>query len=139
MAGVRTTLTGYLTYRGREGHWSFLLHRISGLGTGLFLTLHILDTSLVYFNPTLYAEAIALYRSTLFGIGEVVLVFLVMFHGVNGLRIAYFDQFAPGRWTIETQRRSARWALAASLVLWLPAAAVMLFNLLRNNFGLFGG
>src|SRR5450759_5773006 len=88
MSTLKTTLAGYARYQGREGHLGFLLHRITGLGTLLFLAIHILDSSLVYFNPTLYMEGIAIYRSTLFGVGEVILVFCVFYHGVNGLRIA---------------------------------------------------
>ncbi len=37
MSSLKTTLSGYAGYRGREGHYSFLLHRITGLGTALFL------------------------------------------------------------------------------------------------------
>ncbi len=97
MSDLRTTLVGYVTYRGREGHWSFLLHRITGLGVVLFLTIHIIDIAFVYFNPTLFMKAIEIYRSTLFGIGEIFLVFCVFYHGVNGLRIAYLDLFQTPR------------------------------------------
>ncbi len=139
MSSLVTTLSGYLGYRGREGHWSFLLHRITGLGTGLFLTIHILDTSFVYFAPSLYMEAIKIYQSTLAGLGEIVLVFCVLFHGVNGLRIAYFDMFAPKNWAIPSERKAFWWTLGISLGLWIPASGVMLFNLLKFNYGLFGG
>ena len=139
MSSLVTTLSGYLGYRGREGHWSFLLHRITGLGTGLFLTIHILDTSFVYFAPNLYMDAIKIYQSTLAGLGEIVLVFCVLYHGVNGLRIAYFDILAPKRWSIPTARKTFWWTLGISLVLWVPAASIMLFNLLKANYGLFGG
>lgn len=139
MSSLKTTLSGYAGYRGREGQLSFLLHRITGLGTLLFLTIHILDTATVYFYPSLYAEAIRLYQSTLFGIGEVALVFCVIFHGVNGLRIAYLDMFASSRWQIHLQRNAVRWTLLISLLLWLPATVIMLRNLLIHNFGLFGG
>ena len=44
-----------LFYRGREGHLSFIGHRLAGLGTLLFLTIHILDTSTVYFGKLLNA------------------------------------------------------------------------------------
>ena len=100
LSSLKTTLVGYTRYRGREGHYTFLLHRLTGLGTLLFLIIHILDTSTVYFFPELYEEAIELYRSTPFMIGEVFLVFSIIFHGVNGLRIAYFDMFQPKRWAI---------------------------------------
>jgi succinate dehydrogenase / fumarate reductase cytochrome b subunit len=94
---------------------------------------------LVYFAPQLYGEAINIYRSTLFGILEIVLVFCLIFHGVNGLRIAYLDMIAPKDWSIEKTRRSTYYALAVALVIWVPSTIVMLYNLLKFNFGLFGG
>ncbi len=139
MSSLKTTVSGYAGYRGREGHYSFLLHRITGIGTAVFLTLHIVDTSFVYFFPNLYEHAINLYRTTLFGLGEIFLVFSVLFHGVNGLRIAFFDLIAPKFWEIKQTRKSTRWTLIITLILWLPAAGVMLYNILHHNFGLFGG
>jgi succinate dehydrogenase / fumarate reductase cytochrome b subunit len=139
MSTLKTTFTGYARYRGREGQWSFLLHRITGLGTLLFLTIHILDTATVYFAPNLYPEAINIYRTTFVGLLEVVLVFCVLFHGVNGLRVAFFDMFAPKSWSKPTERISFRWTLGITLVLFLPAAALMLRAILMYNFHLFGG
>jgi succinate dehydrogenase / fumarate reductase cytochrome b subunit len=72
-------------------------------------------------------------------LGEIALVFAVIFHGVNGLRIAYFDMVRPKSWAISSERSSARWTLAVSIVLWLPAAFWMGRSLLIHNFGLFGG
>ena len=139
MSALRTAFTGYTNYRGREGQWSFLLHRLTGLGTLLFLTIHILDTATVYFIPSLYPEAIKIYQTTLFGIGEMALIFSVFFHGVNGLRIAFFDMFAPRGWTIPSERTSVLWTLGITLVIFLPAAFIMGRNILIHNFGLFGG
>ena len=136
-SSLKTTLKGYTGYRGREGQWSFLLHRITGLGVLLFLLIHIVDTSFVYFAPELYGDVIDLYRSTIFGIGEVGLVFCLFFHGVNGIRIAYLDIFKPKGWTIENQRKSAMIALIVTLVLFIPSALFMLRNLLFHNFGMF--
>lgn len=135
-ANVRLTVTGLARYSGRTGQFSFIMHRVTGLGTLLFLIIHVLDTSTVYFFPSLYSHAIDLYRSTPFMIGEIILVFSVIYHGVNGLRIAIFDLFLPGQWTIERQQRSAIWTLAISVVLWLPAAYLMGRALLEHNFGL---
>jgi len=139
MSALKTTLTGYASYRGREGHLSFLLHRITGLGTILFLTVHIIDIALVYISPKGFLDVIKLYQSTLFGIGEIALVFCVFYHGINGLRIAYFDMIKPHLWSYQYHKRSARMTLALSLILWLPAAFIMARNLLIHNFGLFGG
>jgi succinate dehydrogenase / fumarate reductase, cytochrome b subunit len=139
MSTLRTTIAGYAQYRGREGQISFLLHRLTGLGTLLFLTIHILDTATVYFFPNLYGDAIAIYRTTFFGIAEMGLIFCVFYHGVNGLRIAFFDLIAPKNWEIPSERKSAIWTLAITLVIWLPAVVIMGRNLLINNFGLLGG
>jgi succinate dehydrogenase / fumarate reductase cytochrome b subunit len=138
MSSIKTTLGGYVGYRGREGQLSFLLHRLSGVGVVLFLTIHILDTATVYFFPSLYVHAIDLYRSTLFGIGEIGLVFAVLFHGSNGIRIAIFDWF-PQLWTIERERKAVRATLILAVLLWLPLVYVMGRNILIHNFGLFGG
>ena len=138
MSSIKTTMGGYVRYRGREGQVSFLLHRLTGLGVLLFLAIHILDTATVYFFPSLYEHAIAIYRTTIFGIGEIGLVFAVLFHGANGIRIAIFDWF-PHLWTIERQRKAATATLIVAIILWLPLTFVMVRNILIHNFGLFGG
>jgi succinate dehydrogenase / fumarate reductase cytochrome b subunit len=137
ISSLQTTLKGYVSYRGREGHITFLVHRITGLGTLLFLFLHILDTSTVYFFPDLYDHAIALYQSTPFMLGEIVLVFCVVFHGVNGLRITWYDLFKPGAWNVGRQRKSVRATFIASVIIWLPAALWMGYKMLHHNFGMF--
>jgi succinate dehydrogenase / fumarate reductase cytochrome b subunit len=134
MSTLRVPLEGSLTYRGREGQWAYLLHRITGLGTLLFLTIHILDTSTVYFFPSLYQHAIDIYRSTPFMLGEILLVFCVLYHGVNGLRVAVFD-LKPQWWEASRQRTAFWWVLALSLLLWLPAAVIMGRSLILHNFG----
>ena len=138
---LKTTATGYVGYRGGEWHYAFLLHRLTGLGTLLFLIIHIVDTATVYFYPSLYEHAIALYQSTPFMLGEIALVFSVIYHGVNGLRIAAVDLWMENRWSIKAQRMGVRGTLAISVLLWLPAPAIMLNALLEHNFGIhiFGG
>ncbi len=138
-SSIQTTVRGYVKYRGREGQWSFLLHRITGLGVLLFLAIHILDTATVYFFPNVYSEVINVYRSTVFSLLEIALIFCLFYHGVNGVRIAYLDLFKPTGWTPESERRSALIALIVTLVLFVPSALIMLRNLLVYNFGLFGG
>jgi len=139
MATLKTTLTGYVRYRGGTGQLNFVLHRLTGLGTLLFLIIHILDTSTVYFFPTLYDHAIQIYRSTPFMIGEIFLVFSVLFHGANGVRIALLDMYFPQKWSIKFERKSALWTLALAIILWLPAAFWMGRNLLIHNLGLWRG
>ena len=136
MESVKITLNGFAKYRGSEGHWSFILHRITGLGTLFFLTIHILDTSTVYFFPALYEHAINIYRSTPFILLEIILVFSVIYHGVNGARIAISDLYLTKQWQAQRQRISALWTVVIAVLLWLPAAILMARNLLVHNFGL---
>ena len=131
-SSLKTTLQGYVRYKGREGQLNFLLHRLTGLGTLLFLVIHILDTAMVYFYPPLYDHAIELYRSPLFMLGEIGLFFSVIFHGVNGLRVAYVDLFKPKNWTIERQRRAVRVTLGVSLALWAVPAFIMGSKLIEH-------
>jgi succinate dehydrogenase / fumarate reductase, cytochrome b subunit len=133
---LKLNVTGLARYRGQEGQVSFILHRLTGLGTLLFLAIHILDTATVYFYPSLYSHAIDIYRSTPFMIGEIALVFAVIYHGINGARIAIFDLFMPEKWNIETQRKSAYWTLGLAIAIWIPAAYMMGRALLVHNFGL---
>src|SRR3972149_4366235 len=98
MDSIKSTLSGFARYRLNTGNLSFVMHRLTGLGTLLFLTIHILDTSTVYFFPSLYAHAIDIYRATPFILLEIVLVFAVIYHGINGARIAIFHLFAPAGW-----------------------------------------
>jgi succinate dehydrogenase / fumarate reductase cytochrome b subunit len=81
-------------YRGRSGQWVFLLHRITGFLVFFFLLLHIVDVSLVAW-PKLYDEVHALYGNVLLRLFEVGLLFALVFHSLNGLRIVMID-FFPG-------------------------------------------
>ncbi len=127
---VKSTFSGYAKYRG-EGHLAFVLHRIAGLATIIFLALHIVITSLVFFAPAWYEKAIQVFRNPLIMFAEIILAFFVVYHGVNGLRIAYFDLFRPDLWATASTRKANRGILIATIMLWLPALIIMGSNLLK--------
>lgn len=129
---AKVTMRSLITYRGGVGQLSFILHRVTGVGILLFLVIHVVDTASVFFFPSLYADAIAVYRSVPFMIGEIFLVFSVIYHGVNGARIAVLDLFLVKNWEIKTQRNSVTWTLVISILLWLPAAFIMGRNVLEK-------
>jgi hypothetical protein len=68
--------------------------------------------------------ALVLYRHPIFGLGELILVGCVLWHGLNGLRIAISD-FRPRLWAAETQARLILWTLIAFLVLYIPTFFIM--------------
>lgn len=124
MATLINTLWQGINYRGRESHWAFIFHRVSGLAVLAFLVIHILDTSTVYFFPSLYEHAIGLYRTTPFILGEIGLAAALIYHGLNGYKIIYFDQ-KPARWKAEAEAKWFWAIVGASFLLWLPAAFLM--------------
>ncbi|MBI2119475.1 MAG: succinate dehydrogenase, cytochrome b556 subunit [Elusimicrobia bacterium] len=81
-------------YKGKEGQWSWIFHRITGIGVLLFLAIHIIDTMLVGWGPEIYNKVIAIYRNPIFKIGEVGLFAAVLYHALNGIRIMIID-FVP--------------------------------------------
>lgn len=135
LENVKSTLAGYAKYRG-EGHMAFVLHRIAGLATVIFLSLHILTTSLVFFAPAWYEQAIRIFRNPLVMLIEMILAFFVVYHGVNGLRIAYLDLFRPDLWATASTRKATRTVFVATLILWLPALIIMGRALLQHGLGL---
>lgn len=91
----RTRLVGTL-YRGREGMWSWVLHRITGTAIFFFLLVHILDTSLVRLSPEAYNAVIGTYRTPIMGLGEIALVAAIGLHALNGIRIILIDFWSKG-------------------------------------------
>ncbi len=113
-----------LSYRGREGYWAWVLHRISGVGVLVFLVLHVFDTMLVGFGPEAYNHTVeTLYRNPVGRIGEVVLVAALVYHAANGLRIIAID-FWDGATRLQRQLWYGVWVVFGMLL--VPAAIIML-------------
>lgn len=83
-------------YRGKVGMWSWVLHRITGVAIFFFLLVHVLDTALVRLSPEAYNVVIATYKTPLIGVAELGLVAAILYHSLNGLRIALIDFWRRG-------------------------------------------
>ncbi|GAA3701825.1 succinate dehydrogenase, cytochrome b556 subunit [Zhihengliuella alba] len=83
-------------YRGREGMWSWVGHRITGVVIFFFLLVHVLDTSLVRVSPGAYDAVIGTYQNPLMAFGETALVAAILFHAFNGLRLILVDFWKQG-------------------------------------------
>ncbi|MBI3977981.1 MAG: succinate dehydrogenase, cytochrome b556 subunit [Chloroflexi bacterium] len=110
-------------YRGREGMWAWILHRVSGVAVLLFLVVHVLDTALVGFGPKVYDDVMRIYKLPLFRVGEVALAGAVIYHALNGVRVMLVD-FWPAGALYHRQMFYA--VVVASAVIFLPAAFLML-------------
>jgi len=129
LTSLVTTVTETLRYRGAIGQWSWVLHRLTGLGVVLFFIIHVIDTSWAVFYPDLYVKAIAIYQTPLFTVGEFALVFAVVYHAINGLRISFLD-FRPHLWRY--QQRAAYIVLAVTIVLLIPVFALMMGHVIAH-------
>lgn len=82
-------------YKWKGGMFSWILHRISGLGLVLFITIHIEGMYHIAKGPEAFNAVIAGYNTPLFKVLEIFLFAAIMFHAVNGLRVILLD-FASG-------------------------------------------
>ncbi|NJC21690.1 succinate dehydrogenase / fumarate reductase cytochrome b subunit [Arthrobacter pigmenti] len=116
-------------YRGREGQWSWVAHRITGVVIFFFLLVHVLDTSLVRVSPEAYNVVIESYKNPLMGLGELGLVAAIVFHAFNGLRVVLVDFWKKG----PKYQRQMLWAVVG---LW---AVTMIAFSIRHLSVVFGG
>ncbi len=119
-------------YRGNEGMWSWVLHRITGIAIFFFLLVHVLDTALIRVSPEAYNAVIGTYKNPIMGIGEVALVGAVAYHAYNGLRIILVDIWS---WATRHQRQ-LWWGVIG---LWLVTMLAFTPRHLMNVFAEMGG
>jgi len=136
--GLWARLGEGLRYQGGVGQYSWLAHRLTGLGVLLFLVIHILDTFFVVAYPGLYDHTLSLYGGRFPGItdergqpiyywplrwafrlGELGLIACVVFHSVNGVRVALVDL-----WPRSTRfhRQMFQWVMIVFAILMAIAA-----------------
>ena len=106
--GVIARVLDGLRYGGGLGQWTWLLHRLTGLGILFFLLVHVLDTFFVVVVPAWYDHTVAIYGGIwfdgnyyvalrwLFRVAELGLIASVVFHAVNGLGVILYDFWRKG-------------------------------------------
>lgn len=124
---------GYMfAYRGREGSWAWLFHRLSGIGIWLFVVLHVIDIYLVGGNPDAYNFLLVLYASIPGLFLEAILGAALLYHALNGLRIIIIDL-----WPAMTVHHRKLWwgSWVIFVVVGVPGALIILRPLWRGWFG----
>ena len=113
-------------YKGKEGQWSWVFHRATGVGVLLFLFAHIIDTMLVGWGPEIYNKVLAIYRHPFWKINEVLLFAAVLYHALNGVRIILVDFWPSGA---RYHKQMFYIAMALFILTMAPVAWVMLGHL----------
>ncbi|MEY3407201.1 MAG: hypothetical protein RL038_262 [Actinomycetota bacterium] len=119
-------------YRGREGMWSWVAHRITGVAVFFFLFVHVLDTALVRVDAALYDAVIETYKTPIVNLMEVGLVGAVLFHALNGVRIILVDFWSKG----PRYQKQMLWGIVGLWVaLMIPGTYFMMIHTIEKLFG----
>jgi succinate dehydrogenase / fumarate reductase, cytochrome b subunit len=110
-------------YKGGQGMWAWVFHRVAGLGVFLFLLVHIADTSLIGWGPKYYNMFVHWYRHPIFRVSEVLLAAALLFHALNGIRIMIIDFWEAGT---ARQRPLLYGVIVVFLLLFIPGAYIMM-------------
>ncbi|MGE5459884.1 MAG: hypothetical protein ACM3WR_04585 [Solirubrobacterales bacterium] len=87
--GIGPTPSGWFDPRGRAiGSWAFAANRITGLGLVFYLYLHLGVLSMLLIGKSAWNDFIELATNTVFLLLDVLLLFGILFHGLNGVRVA---------------------------------------------------
>lgn len=84
----RRGVVGWGDPRGRRlGGWAFIINRLTGLGILLYLFLHLIVLSLLARGPSAWNDFVSVALSPVFLFFDIVLIFGLLFHGLNGIRV----------------------------------------------------
>lgn len=116
------SLSTGLRYRGPAGYLTFILHRIGGLGMGIFIAMHILAS----FVGGRFGGALnGIYENWAF---QIFIFFCALFHAINGLRITILDLF-PKLLDYQTEAIWIEWAL------FIPLFGISVFVIMSTALG----
>lgn len=119
-------------YRGREGMWSWVAHRVTGVLIFFFLLAHVLDTALVRVSPDSYNRIIDTYKTPIVNLMEVGLVGAVLFHALNGIRVMLIDFWAKGT---RYQKQMTFAVVGITVLVMIPGTYYMTKHTLEAMFG----
>ena len=103
--------------------WAFLAHRATGVAVFAFLLLHVLDVALYAISPARFDEVHELYGTAALRVFECLLLFAILFHTLNGLRLMLLDVLEVNA---STARTLLHVALALTVITGFAASIVIL-------------
>jgi succinate dehydrogenase / fumarate reductase cytochrome b subunit len=126
MGSIRTR--GFTNYRWQTGMTAWMLHRITGLALVFYIVLHIWVVSTLQIGPDTFQATMNFVSAPLFRFLEVGLLFCVIYHALNGLRVIAIDFFGA------TERHVALfWAFGAvGGIAWIWGGATMISHALHD-------
>ena len=100
-------LRSWFDVRGRKtGSWAFALNRLTGIGLSLYLFIHLIVLTTLLQGEQAWNDFVAIAKTPPFLMLDVLLIIGLLFHGLNGLRLALVGSgIAAGK------QRSLFWTL----------------------------
>ncbi|MDP8206020.1 MAG: succinate dehydrogenase, cytochrome b556 subunit [Candidatus Electryonea clarkiae] len=80
-------------YRWQTGMSAWVLHRVTGLALVFYIMLHIWVISSLQLGPKAFEATMGFVSAPLFRFLEVGLLFCVIYHSLNGIRLVMIDFF----------------------------------------------
>jgi succinate dehydrogenase / fumarate reductase cytochrome b subunit len=99
-------------YQLKEGQLAYIFHRLSGVAIVVFLFTHIVENFFLLMGAEAYNEAISIYNTWYFRIGEFGLIAAVVYHALNGTRIVIVDF-----WQQSTKYQKQMWYVVMALTI----------------------
>ena len=109
--------------RSEANRLAFYTHRLSGIAIFAFLALHIIDVSLFAISADLYDDVHELYGTVVMRVFECGLLFALLFHALNGLRLIAIDIWDLGA---QAAIRILNGVVVASVLVTLAGSIVIL-------------
>lgn len=121
---ARVTIPQALGYRGGQPMLAWLLHRISGVGIVLFVGMHVFAGFFLYALSGGATSDVANVLTDFYVARptQVFVLFAVLYHGLNGLRIVVLDMW-PGLHRYHREAMWLQWAVFLPLFL-IPALLI---------------
>jgi succinate dehydrogenase / fumarate reductase cytochrome b subunit len=109
--------------RKRVGTWAFALNRLTGIGLTVYLFLHLAILSTLLRGPEGWNDFVELAKHPLVLTLDVVLIFGMLFHGLNGIRVALVGMGVAVR-----RHRTLFWGLMALGAVLLVVSTILVFT-----------
>jgi len=123
---ARVSLPRALAYRGGQPMIAWLLHRISAIGIVVFVSMHIWAAFFLYAVESTSTTGIVAGALTDFYEAlpmQIFVLFCVLYHAINGLRIVVLDMW-PALYRFNREAMWVQWAVFLPLFL-LPVVLMI--------------
>lgn len=122
--GIGPAPSGWFDPRGRAiGSWAFAVNRITGLGLVFYLYLHLAVLSMLLGGAGSWSDFLRLATTGAFLGLDVLLLFGLLFHGLNGIRVALV-----GTGIVPDRQKALFWAFTVIGTISLTYGAVRIFG-----------